>query len=204
VSLTSTGDADLVARVAAGDAAAIDQLVSALRRRVFVVLLGRIRDPETAREITQDVLVAVVDALKTNRVREPERIAAFAHGVARNLANNHIRSRGQEPVWVELTEQAVWVDAEEEAQMAERRRLFREALGRLEETDRTILTMTVLEGHGSKDVAASLGLTDDVVRTRKSRALKRVTEDVRGRVSHSSRGTPLIDDEVAPLMDKSS
>jgi RNA polymerase sigma factor (sigma-70 family) len=196
VALAPIDGAGLVARIASGDATAVDQLVATLRRRVFVVLLGRIRDPETAREITQDVLVAVIDAIKGGRLREPERLAAFTHGVARNLANNHLRSRGQQPVWVELTEEAVWVDAEEEAEMADRRRRFHDALGRLDGIDRQVLVMTGVEGRSSKEVAAVLGLTDEAVRARKSRALKRVTGDLRTGLSHFPLPAPRTDEDV--------
>src|SRR5262245_45191387 len=83
-----------------------------------------------------------------------------------------IPSRGQSPTWVELNEEAVWVDAEEEAEMADRKRRLQEAMGRLDPTDRRILALAVVEGRSSHEVAATLGLSAEAVRARKSRALK--------------------------------
>jgi RNA polymerase sigma factor (sigma-70 family) len=160
---------------------------------VFVVLLGRISDVEQAREITQDVLMAVVAALREGRLRETERLGAYVHGVARNLANNHLRARSRAPEWVELTEDAVWLDAEEEAEMADRQRRLRAAVGTLDPLDRRFLTLCVVEGHSSFEAATLLGITAEAVRTRKSRALKRLMHRLETKPSHSSSLRPLHD-----------
>jgi RNA polymerase sigma factor (sigma-70 family) len=165
-----------VERVQAGDPAAEEELVRELRRRVFVVLMARMGDAEAAKELTQDVLMAVLDAIRKNRIDNPERVAAFAHGVARNLANNHIRMRAQAPTLVELTDASAWADAEEEAVMAERRQMVRMAIAELDETDRRVVTLSIVEGCSAPEVSARLGLSPDAVRARKSRALKRLTE----------------------------
>ena len=173
-----------VERIQAGDPTAEEELVNELRRRVFVVLLSRVGDPESARELTQDVLMAVLAAIRNNQLDNADRVAAFAHGVARNLANNHIRSRAHAPRLEELTDASSWADAEEEAVMAERRRIVRTAIGELEEIDRSVVTLSVVEGCSAPEVSARLGLSPDAVRARKSRALKRLAERLRMAMSH--------------------
>lgn len=51
-------------------------------------------------------------------------------------------------------------------------------MGRLDPTDRTILLRTLLEGLKPGEIARDLGVSSEVVRTRKSRALKKVIEHV--------------------------
>jgi RNA polymerase sigma factor (sigma-70 family) len=63
---------------------------------------------------------------------------------------------------------------------AERRQQVRDALKRLARDDRRILLFTLVDGLKPGEIAPRLGLTDEVVRARKSRALKRVIEFVRG------------------------
>lgn len=180
----------LIDRILQGDAAAEEELVVAFGRKVFVILLGRVSDSEAAREITQDVMMAVLDAIKRGKVREPERLAGFIHGVARNLANNHIRSRASGPQWVELQEGAVWFDGEEAAEMADRKRRLLAAIADLEEIDRTILTLSIVRGLSSREVAAAMALSDEATRARKSRALRRVAEKLREGVSQPAPASP--------------
>lgn len=180
----------LIDRILEGDAAAADELVVTYRRKVFVVLLGRVSDPETARELTQDVLMAVLDAIKAGKVREPERLAGFIHGVARNLANNHIRSRASGPRWVELEEEAVWFDGEEEMEMADRKRRLAKAIAGLDPIDGQILTLSIVNGLSSREVAAATGLSDEAARARKSRALKRLGEQFQKEMSQRGAKLP--------------
>ncbi|MFP5380161.1 MAG: RNA polymerase sigma factor [Vicinamibacteria bacterium] len=183
--------AALIARIQAGDSGAEDEFVSTFQRRVFVVMLGRIADHDGAREATQDVLVAVLSAIRDGRIREPEKLAGFMHGVARNLANNRIRRQADEPIWVELDETAAWADAAEEAEMADRRRELAAAIARLDETDRRILSLAVVEGRSAPEVAAALALSPDAVRARKSRALRKVGDWLQARLSQLAQGAPL-------------
>src|SRR5262245_17321159 len=78
----------LVPRIQAGDMAAEDGLVLFFEREVFALLKRRIRDREAARELADDVLMAVVCALRAGRLRDASKIQAFVRGTLRNVANN--------------------------------------------------------------------------------------------------------------------
>src|SRR5688572_24920747 len=83
----------LVERVAQGDRAAEAQLVEFLTPRLRVMMRAKTRDAELARDLTQDAVIEVLKALRRGQLREPARLIAFVHGVARNVANNHVRTR---------------------------------------------------------------------------------------------------------------
>ena len=90
------------------------------------------------------------------------------HGIARNTANNYLRTRRRQSVLDELPESvaaAVWDDPVESA---ERRQLVRRALSSVSQEDRRILMLTLAEGLKPGEIAERLGLNDEVVRTRKS------------------------------------
>ena len=61
--------------------------------RVMFMALARTRDREAARDVAQDVMLAVFRAVRAGQLRESERLAAFVYGIARNLINNHLRTR---------------------------------------------------------------------------------------------------------------
>ena len=65
--------------------------------RVRIMMVVRLRDAETARELTQDAMLAVWRGVRDGQLRNPERLAAFVHGVARNILNNYIRAHAGQP-----------------------------------------------------------------------------------------------------------
>ena len=79
----------------------------------------------------------------------------------------------EDPLDVALEAAATRPDPVEDS---ERAGLVRQALRLLDSTDRQILLLTLMEGLKPGEIAARLGLTSEVVRTRKSRALKKTVE----------------------------
>jgi RNA polymerase sigma-70 factor (ECF subfamily) len=162
----------LVERVAQGDRTAEAQLAEYLSPRLRVMMRAKTRDAELSRDLTQDAVIEVLKALRRGQLREPARLIAFVHGVARNVANNYVRTRrddaGHEPLSDLLAQPLDEVDAHE------RRDLVTRGLAQISPSDREILDLVLLEGLKPGEIAARMGLAPEVVRTRKSRALKRI------------------------------
>lgn len=175
----------LAGRIRQGDASAEAQLVSEFTQRIFVMSLVRTRDRETSREIVQEVLLAVIGALRKDQLQDADKLAAFVHGTARNLINNRLRSDSQRPPLEPLSDNLAQPSLVSQLEDDERVRLVRQAMERLGEDDRKILLMTLVEGRKPGEIAATLGLTSEVVRTRKLRAVKKVTELIRKKLSQS-------------------
>lgn len=172
----------LVTRIASGDSAAEKALLEHFAPRVRAMVLTRTRDADLARDLTQESLIAVLVAARKGQIRDLERVAAFVCGVARNIINNHRRRvvRLQEsPLDDELQQSGLPglmtnVDDEE----ADRMRQMTRALSALGASDREVLLLTLVDGLKPGEIAARTGLSPDVVRTRKSRAVKRVLEEI--------------------------
>ena len=62
------GDEALAERIRAGDRRAEDELVQLYFGRTFAMMLVRTRDREAARELTDDVLMATVTALRAAEI----------------------------------------------------------------------------------------------------------------------------------------
>lgn len=139
---------------------------------------ARIHDRETARDLAQDALVAAIAALRAGSLREPDRLAAFVLGIGRNLANNYIRRRQSGPIEVPLDPDSIVARADPDTQDRERREIAARALRALPAADRQVLGLTLVEGLKPGDIAERLGENVDVIRTRKSRALKKVIAEV--------------------------
>ena len=164
----------LARRIRDGDAAAEEELVGRFERRVYLIALARIGDPEAARDCTQDTLLGVLSALREGRLEDDERLVGYLHGIVRNLCNNYLRSRQSRPRLVALPELASEENPETDYAREERFELVRRALAGLAVGEREVLSLTLVEGLKPKEIAARLGLGIDVVRQRKSRALRKV------------------------------
>jgi RNA polymerase sigma-70 factor, ECF subfamily len=172
--------AALATRVASGDQAAEQALIEHVAPRIRAMALARTRNADLARDLTQESLIAVLVAARKGQIRDLDRVAAFVCGVARNVINNHRRRTfklQESPLEDELLQSGLpALIAEDDHEESERKRLMTRALSALGSSDRQVLLLTLVQGLKPGEIAAKTGLSPDVVRTRKSRALKRVLE----------------------------
>lgn len=172
--LTAEEQASLVARIRDGREDAEARLVELFSRpvRVMVRVRGRSLEDE---DVTQEVLMTAITAVRRGQLREAERLGAFVAGIARNVINNRLRgARG--PAFEPLTghENAVVADLRVEMAVRERLEMVRQALRGLAAQDRRILKMSLIDGLRASQIAEQLGITEETVRARKSRALRRL------------------------------
>src|SRR5262245_58697489 len=182
-------------RVDALDSAAEDQLVRTFGPRIYVMALVRTRDPDAARDLCQSALLEVLVALRKGLLRDQQKLPGFVCGTARNVVNYYLRARRHAPHSEPLGSDTPFAEGSQvnDVEEAERLELLSRAAARLEPQDRQILRMTLVNGWDPAEIAARLGLSSEVVRQRKSRAVKRVIEAVRN-LSRSQAGTPLNTD----------
>jgi RNA polymerase sigma factor (sigma-70 family) len=167
---------DLPSRIQAGDSGAEEEFVNAYGRGVMVVATVRTRDREAARDLTQEILIAVLTALRDGQLREASKLSAFVQGTARNLINNYLRSRTRRPECDLESVVEPSADPVEKLESAERHRLIRRELESFGPTDQQILLLSVVDGHSLLDVAQRLELSHDVVRARRSRMIRKITK----------------------------
>jgi RNA polymerase sigma factor (sigma-70 family) len=168
---------DIIKRLRAGNKAAERVVYTRFMPRVQCLLRRRLPDDGAVAETANDVLLAVIEAIRAGSVRDNGALPAFVCGVARNLANNYLRThayrRLEEPL-----ESAQDYQAPHDSSEAERLEAAKDALERLDESDRTVLQLVLNEGLKPGDIALRLGVSAEVVRARKCRALRRLIEDL--------------------------
>jgi RNA polymerase sigma-70 factor (ECF subfamily) len=168
----------LAERVRRGEPGAEHDLVRLFEPRIAMLVRARTGDRERARDLTQEVMLAVVLALRKGQLRDTERLTSFVYGTARNVINNHLRSSRRAPREAPLEDVHAGISPPDPLEDSERSALVEQALEALDDLDRRILRLTLNDGLKSGEIAARLGLTSEVVRARKSRALKKTIENV--------------------------
>ena len=168
----------LVERIQSGDQAAEEALVRYFQPRVAAMLLARTHDREVALDLQQEVLWESIAALRRGQLREPLKLPGFVLAIARNLLNNYFRSSQHRPQMTELPDN-LKASVTDTVLDNERDLAVQHALERISVRDREILHLTLVDGATPAQIARRLGLSSEVVRQRKSRAIRQVQEILR-------------------------
>lgn len=167
----------LVYRAQAGDPAAEEALVLLYQGGLTFFMRRRVGDPEVARELANDALMAMVRAVRERRLHDVDKLSSFVRAIARNLANGHLRAKIGRPLLEPLLAEHAVTDPIAGLEREERLLRVKAAVDQLGWTEREILRLTLEEGLKPGQIARSLGLSPEVVRSRKSRALRKLVSD---------------------------
>jgi RNA polymerase sigma factor (sigma-70 family) len=176
------------AEVLRGDREAFARLVAATRSLVASIALVELRDVEAARDVAQDVYLQVWDDL--HELRNPASFLPFLRQVTRLRARRVAERRAREvsgPTAEELLAEAIdpALDPQSRLLRAEQATVVREALDALPEDARETIALYYLEGHSASQVARLLGLSDQAVYQRLSRARGLLRADVLERLGET-------------------
>ena len=188
---------DLGQRIAAGDRSAEEEFARLFSRRAFLLMLARTHDPDLSRDLAQDALIAALRELRAGRLRDPDKLPAFVLGVARHVLSSHFRAERRQPrvtpfdeaVDGALARSLAAAIAAPDAEISERRQVARQALQVLDEEDRSILRLSLVEEWPAQRIGERIHLAGDAVRARKSRALRKVAARAH-ELSHPEFGGP--------------
>lgn len=141
-------------------------------------LLARYRvPPDWVDDVVQETLTAVVVALREGRVRNPDELAGYVYGTARNVISNLLRHDGRRSRTslddVRPTPRSETPDPLEIVVDKERREAASRCLDAMREEDRHVLYLAFHRGMKPREIAAELDVEPHVARQRKWRAMKR-------------------------------
>ncbi|MFP3905161.1 MAG: RNA polymerase sigma factor [Armatimonadota bacterium] len=169
----STVNPKLVARAQNGDRKAFGRLFSQYVRLIYSIIRYMVRDEDVAEDLTQDVFVRAWDALP--ELDEPKAFGGWLRVIATNITRDYIRAKKEtEPLegddedpprqWAADTPgPATQIDRQ---QMQQR---VAEAILRLSEHQRTVVTMHHLEQKPVADIAQELDIPVGTVLSRLAR-----------------------------------
>lgn len=162
-------EGELIRLAQSGDRQAFGGLMQLHQGRVFSFVQGMCRNPDQARDITQDTFIKVWHALPDWR---PEaQFNTWLLRIARNTAIDALRRRQHEPI---ALDDAVLIDSQPGPlqQLENRRRIAQldTLLGQLPVTQREILLLRELEGLSYRELATALDISEGTVKSRLARA----------------------------------
>lgn len=195
-SLSLTASLDTQVRAAArGDQEAFARLVDATRTLVSSIALAILRDVEASHDVAQDVFLSAWRDL--GKLRNPASFLPWLRQMTRNRAHHVLRDR--------VRARRVISDAEADDLLAavtdprpgagevllaeEEKRLLVAALEELSDESREVITLYYREGRSVRQVADLLGLREDAVKQRLSRARSRLRQEMLDRLGETLQRT---------------
>jgi RNA polymerase sigma factor (sigma-70 family) len=182
----SSPDADLLRRITAGDAAAVDDLYQRFRRPAFALARRILGDDSLAEDVLQDVFLSVwrdPGAFDARRGSFSSWLMAMVHHKAVDAVRREESQRRRQTLAEDdLTLRAPLstYDVEEEAWSRSVAARVRTALGDLPEPQREALTLAYYGGYTQREVAALTGAPLGTVKTRMLAGMRRLKEGLGG------------------------
>ena len=168
----AVSDVDLAPRIAAGDREAEAELCRRMAPRIRLYGLRHLRSPSAADDLVQHVLVKVLEALRTARLRESEKLVHFVLGTCRMTIRDLRRSsRRQEELLAMFGGDLI--PAPPPMPQVDDRQLAR-CVQALKERERSVVVMTFYDDQTAAEAAGSLGISEANLRVIRHRALKQL------------------------------
>lgn len=197
----------LVQKARENDQEALTEIYKISSPAVYKTIRVLIKDEDTVYDILQDTYVKAFTRL--NQLQNPDKLIPWLKMIANNLAKDWLKKSkpvfftdiygGEELEDIPFEESIEDVRSELNPEMAmdqqEAKRLVMEILDHLPEDQRVVIGMFYYEEMSVKDIAQTLGVSENTVKSRLSYGRKKIKEQV---MDLEKRGTKLY--SVAPFV----
>ncbi len=204
-----TTDIDLIHRILDGDDTAFTELVEKYQKPVHALVWRKIGDFHIAEEITQDTFLKVYQELKT--LKKPHSFASWLYVIAANNCSTWLRNKRQMPESFEDTnttqlEKPTYsryvISEKERIAIESQREVVEKLLAKLQESERTVITLHYFGEMSSAEIGAFLGVSANTVRSRLRRAQQRLKKEetmIREALEHFQISPNLTDNIIKKI-----
>ena len=176
-----TSDEQLILQFQGGAADAFEQLFDRYRQPIWAFFRRRLDDPSRAEELAQDTFLAIVKGIARYEPRASFR--TYLYAIALNLLRAERRAARRAPVDAPASTIAVTSDPEPGMWV-------KQAIGRLDESEREIILLREYEQLSYEEIAALVHLPLNTVRSRLFRARAALKALLAGGVQVSKENRP--------------
>ena len=167
-------DEEIVRDVLAGNTALFELLMRRYNERVYRAARAILRDEREAEDVMQQAYVSAFTHLR--QFKGQAQFSTWLTRIAINEALARVRRRGRYEPFDEDSNVETFMpwnpapDPEKQAFTGEMRELLEWAIDTLPDGSREVFVLRDVEGLSTAEAAASLGVSEDVIKTRLSRA----------------------------------
>ena len=164
-------DAELVLQIGTGsNREAEAELFRRMAPRVRLYGLRHLRDEHAADDLTQQVIITALEALRAGRLREPEKLASFVLSTCRMTVLDLRRGAQRKQRLLEQFGLDLLAPVQPVTPRLDHELLAR-CVRHLRERERTVVVMTFYDEQTGADMASFLGVSEANVRVIRHRAI---------------------------------
>jgi RNA polymerase sigma-70 factor, ECF subfamily len=165
-------DADLALRVGQGDAEAEAEVCRRMAPRIQLYGLRHLRSSHAADDLVQQVLLAILEALRAGRLRDVEKLPQFVLGTCRmTVVGLRRTARRQERLLAEFGSDLL--PDQPSAPRPDDDQLVR-CVRTLKERERSVVVLTFYDEQTAAETASFLGISEANVRVIRHRAIRKL------------------------------
>lgn len=149
------------------------QQLESLRPRLYRLAFSWTQDPALSDDLTQEALIKALN--NSTQLRDPEKLASWSFGILHNCYRDYFRKLKE----LENVDDHTLIDAQQPETDYEHYSIteaVRDAVHRLPENQRQIITLVDLEGCSYNEVSQILGIPTGTVMSRLCRARKALAQ----------------------------
>jgi RNA polymerase sigma-70 factor (ECF subfamily) len=176
--MVELNDAQIAGLIGSGDAEAEAEFFRRIGPRIRLYGVRHLRDAHAADDLTQQVLITTLEALRARRLREPEKLASFVLGTCRMMVLDLRRNAQRKERLLEQFGVALLAPAPSVEPRADHGQLTR-CVQNLKERERTVIVMTFYDEQTGADLAQLLGVSEANVRVIRHRAIRQLRDCMR-------------------------
>jgi len=168
---------DIIEKAALGDEASFEEIYRAYSRFVYNVALRMVREPQAAEEVTQDVFLVMFRKLKTFQYKSS--LKTWIYRITINMSINHAKRSHNKNREIYAYDDARYVSSEgnqifQDVDKEYHENVIRKLLDLLNPDQRACIVLRNIEGLSYEEIARSLHININTVRSRLKRAREKL------------------------------
>jgi RNA polymerase sigma-70 factor (ECF subfamily) len=166
-------DRPYVERLRDGDFRTQEHFVAYFSELIQLKLRSRLHSPQAIEDVRQEAFVRVLEAVRSGKIRQPERLGAYVNSTCNIVLQEHYRKSGRDTSLEDeedLDPPAKGVDVIGAIAARQMEEKVREILEELSERDRRLLREVFLDERDKDDVCRDFGVDRDYLRVLLHRA----------------------------------
>jgi RNA polymerase sigma-70 factor, ECF subfamily len=169
-------DAALVLKIGSGTGREAEaELFHRMAPRIRLYGLRHLRDEHAAEDLTQQVLITTIEALRAGRLREPQKLVSFVLGTCRMTVLDLRRSAQRKQRLLDQFGADLLTPVQTAQPSLDQEHLAR-CVQNLNERERTVVVMTFYDEQTGADLANFLGVSEASVRVIRHRAIHQLRD----------------------------